>query len=535
MADSRREFLPFDLEVANEFSDEGGLLAPCQRQRMRARRGRVISKSTVLVAGAFVVFSVAFVAWGSHHLAGWDAKGVSIMADSNQRVAGTKGRIEVKEGCFTITDAKECCKHFDGRTWMYDGEPCVPAKPGTTFSNGRVCQPQCWVKGKCTWKEEIAGKMDGGHWHDSDPDMASEGVCELAEEGDEDISAKKGEGAAGGDGANTDKGAAGADGADTDKEAAGGGKVNTDKGAAGGGDANTDEAAAGGDGARGEGAAGGDGTNADEGSAQHERAAGGVGAGEVAAPAGTDGADKDGTGAGNNGAEEGKEGTKASSDTSEAAQAAADSDEAASKGDKGEGDEGGGVAGFFPQVPKAKTHKVWETCWIEETTYEPLDMEGTEPTSASSALECQKKCLNNEHCLHFSFWEIGKDCHLQDWRATAQPTRIGFVAGPRVCGGNLPESDYTDLGNETIFPKAYSCWVIARDYAPKIGIVELTESKSARQAAVKCQNACAENPDCGHFMLTFPARTCTMAFHNATSSPVAAHQVAGPPRCQPQP
>jgi len=565
---------------------------------------RLLSKASLVVAGAFIVFAVAFVAWGGHQAAGWDAKAVGIAADATHRVVGMAGRVEVKEGCFTITNAEECCKHFDGRPWMYTNEPCVPAQPGTKFSNGRVCQPQCWVEGKCTWQKEIAGEKRSGHWDEAD--AKTRAVCELVEEGDEGTSAKKAEGAAGGGGtaasgvgSSTDEGVAGRGGANNDEGGAGGGGGNTDEGAGGGGDGNTDEGAASGDGsskderAVGEGgsskddeasggggsskddeAAGGGGSSKDDGpasggggntekgaaaggggkaaeestgnggaaigsgaegedgtSTQNKAVAEGVGSGEAAVPAVTDGADKDGTGAGKNAAEDGKEGTEASSDASDATQpAAADSGEAASNGD-GTSEVKAHPASWFPEIPNVKAKRLEVTCWLEDRTYEPLDMEGTVPTSASSAFECQMKCVKKVGCLHFSFWEIGNDCHLQDWRSSVQPTRLGFVAGPRVCQGNLPAKHYVNLGNATIVPDEFSCWEVAKDYSPKIGIVEVGATRSAREAAVKCQAACAQNPDCGRFMMQFPSRTCTLAAHNATSSPLVGNQVAGLPKC----
>mmetsp|Transcript_4613 Transcript_4613/g.13104 ORF Transcript_4613/g.13104 Transcript_4613/m.13104 type:complete len:531 (+) Transcript_4613:44-1636(+) len=71
--------------------------------------------------------------------------------------------------------------------------------------------------------------------------------------------------------------------------------------------------------------------------------------------------------------------------------------------------------------------------------WEPLDMFGQPFQKAADAAECQRICEETMFCVHFSFWEVGGDCHLQDKYAFRTPLP-GFVSGAASCDTALPAS-----------------------------------------------------------------------------------------------
>merc|ERR1712113_1083672 len=80
-------------------------------------------------------------------------------------------------------------------------------------------------------------------------------------------------------------------------------------------------------------------------------------------------------------------------------------------------------------------------CQEHGVTYEPLDIihEGVRsPIHQPNISACQAHCKGTKQCWHFSYDVQNQLCHLEAIWAVKQYTRYGFVAGPRVCGEDIP-------------------------------------------------------------------------------------------------
>lgn len=61
-------------------------------------------------------------------------------------------------GCYTISDPVTCCRSSDGRSDnpVYGGQRCIPAKPGSTYPFGQVCDVECYALGTCGSSSQAA-------------------------------------------------------------------------------------------------------------------------------------------------------------------------------------------------------------------------------------------------------------------------------------------------------------------------------------------------------------------------------------------
>lgn len=76
-------------------------------------------------------------------------------------------------------------------------------------------------------------------------------------------------------------------------------------------------------------------------------------------------------------------------------------------------------------------------CFSVGFKFLPLDMPGQLGSTEKSAAACQKRCMLEMGCEHFSFWP-GGDCHLQDVNAkridvSEIPADASVTVGPREC------------------------------------------------------------------------------------------------------
>jgi len=148
-------------------------------------------------------------------------------------------------------------------------------------------------------------------------------------------------------------------------------------------------------------------------------------------------------------------------------------------------------------------------------------MPGTMARHAEDSTECQQMCANTTGCVHFSFWWIGKHCHLADAYAIRQTGRLGFISGPHGCWESLDQSKYIKKGDGTFVHKAYKCVELGALYTPLMGLAKHfpnTEGVSGIEAIKQCRSYCASTEGCARYTMVFPQRLCRMA--GATSSKV---------------
>mmetsp|Transcript_135753 Transcript_135753/g.343649 ORF Transcript_135753/g.343649 Transcript_135753/m.343649 type:complete len:403 (+) Transcript_135753:125-1333(+) len=281
------------------------------------------------------------------------------------------GLLPAEKGCYTITNREECCQHYDARPWDYHGSACVPSKKGTNFSNGRTCQPRCWVEGDCDWKFIMNGSNPHG--------KSVEGTCTTTTT-----------------------------------------KVTT-------------------------------------------------------------------------------------------------------------------TATTMTLSSTLTSTTLIPECWTEAVTFEPLNRNSTNPPAvAKSALECQELCQKEKSCFHFSFWKPGGHCYFQNVFAVPQPSRVGFVSGPKRCGQALDMTKWSDIGNDTWVPEKFDCIKVGYTLGSNIlnPNVDIDKTLKGPQATLACQKACAAESDCAHFAIEFPSKACKLASAGAAMSPTAHETVIGPPTCQ---
>jgi len=77
------------------------------------------------------------------------------------------------------------------------------------------------------------------------------------------------------------------------------------------------------------------------------------------------------------------------------------------------------------------------------------------------------------------------------------------------------------------------CFEVGSSYVPVIvgATKSFINATSSKEAVKACQKYCAGLPDCAHFVMAFPHRTCDVAAKSAVSSWPAWGHVSGPPTC----
>jgi len=141
-------------------------------------------------------------------------------------------------------------------------------------------------------------------------------------------------------------------------------------------------------------------------------------------------------------------------------------------------------------------------------------MPGTMARHAEDSTECQQMCANTTGCIHFSFWWIGKHCHLADAYAIRQTGRLGFISGPHGCWESLDQSKYIKKDDGTFVQNAYKCVELGTLYEPLMGLAKAfpgTEDVSGVEAIKQCRAYCASTEGCARYTMVFPHRLCRMA------------------------
>jgi len=159
-------------------------------------------------------------------------------------------------------------------------------------------------------------------------------------------------------------------------------------------------------------------------------------------------------------------------------------------------------------------------------------MPGTMPRSAEDATACQKQCADTQGCTHFSYWWIGKHCHLQDAYALRQTGRLGFTSGPFGCWDSLDKTKYIKKGESTFVHTSYKCAELGTLYTPLMGMSEHFSRKDpALEAVKKCRAYCASTKGCAYYTMVFPQRLCRMAGASAHKVTPYLGAVSGSPTC----
>jgi len=183
--------------------------------------------------------------------------------------------------------------------------------------------------------------------------------------------------------------------------------------------------------------------------------------------------------------------------------------------------------------PAQAQHTPVKDCYEESSIWEPLDMPHTAPAREPHASACQRRCEQTPGCTHFSYWTVGKNCHLQDAYAIHQSDRMGFVSGPFKCWKDLDPNKWIDKGYRTFVPKDLECVELGTLYSPIMGEIKTFPKSMAtgRQAINMCRNYCASVKDCLHFTIQFPARVCRVTGEGAHKLHPFMNAVSGNTTC----
>uniref|UniRef100_A0A7S1S034 Apple domain-containing protein n=1 Tax=Alexandrium catenella TaxID=2925 RepID=A0A7S1S034_ALECA len=193
---------------------------------------------------------------------------------------------------------------------------------------------------------------------------------------------------------------------------------------------------------------------------------------------------------------------------------------------------GSAVGSSSTPAPAADGNRTGASCFEDRVAWEPLDMPGATPSIAGSADECQLRCASTAGCTHFSYWWIGKNCHIQDAYAVRRTSRLGFTSGPFGCWESLDQDKYVREGL-TIVERSRRCEELSTLYEPAMGLSrEFTLEDITKTEAVKqCRDYCALTEGCEHYTMTFPDRLCQMAGAGANKVTPYANAVSGTPTC----
>lgn len=166
-------------------------------------------------------------------------------------------------------------------------------------------------------------------------------------------------------------------------------------------------------------------------------------------------------------------------------------------------------------------------CFESGVQWTPIDMRGTYGVKEVDEFACQKKCMETQGCSHFSFWKLGRLCHLQDRYAQRREYREGFISGPFQCWSYLVPGEYTKLDtNHTYVPTQFRCMQIGVTWAPDLTSTHMPDV-GHDELVFKCQQKCQDTEGCRHFTAMFPG-LCRLAGEFAV--PVPAEQaISGPP------
>jgi hypothetical protein len=176
-------------------------------------------------------------------------------------------------------------------------------------------------------------------------------------------------------------------------------------------------------------------------------------------------------------------------------------------------------------------------CFEESTTWEPVDMPGTHGVTVADARACQELCTKTADCRHFTFWELGRLCHLEDAFASQQNTRLGFTSGPFKCWDQVDHSLYMRSGNSTILPKEFACIERGILYSPILGVPKYFRQfprteEGTLEAITACRQRCVSTQSCGHWTLNRHEHMCRLARQGANRLSADYFTLSGQSTCK---
>jgi len=153
-------------------------------------------------------------------------------------------------------------------------------------------------------------------------------------------------------------------------------------------------------------------------------------------------------------------------------------------------------------------------------------------TQEADTFACQQRCRKTEGCMHFSYWKVGGDCHLQDAYALRQKRRYGFVSGPFQCWSSILNRDqFIKYDNYTYLSPTFGCIELGTMYSPAMVTPKVLATDIHRwDAIVLCQKLCAITNGCAHFTVQFP-RVCNLVSARAKPLHPFFGAVSGPAKC----
>jgi len=124
---------------------------------------------------------------------------------------------------------------------------------------------------------------------------------------------------------------------------------------------------------------------------------------------------------------------------------------------------------------ESEVAQVLGTCYEKDTAYSPLDMPGESQTLEDEASSCQARCRATTGCTHFTYFVVGRFCHLTNGLALRMLGSLGAISGPSDCKGSdfvmkdawvghsglMPQGSLGAGGSFVLMFAAISCSVLA--------------------------------------------------------------------------
>jgi len=143
------------------------------------------------------------------------------------------------------------------------------------------------------------------------------------------------------------------------------------------------------------------------------------------------------------------------------------------------------------------------------------------------AVACQEECQKVKGCATFSFWTKGGHCHLQDKSASRQQYGFGYESGHRECS----KDDLVTQTTTNPIPENERCIQDGLIWSPLLAPMVKFEGVSEDEAAVKCQQMCADEEKCARFQFDPSTRECGLASTSADPMLGKPGILSGPPAC----
>jgi len=180
----------------------------------------------------------------------------------------------------------------------------------------------------------------------------------------------------------------------------------------------------------------------------------------------------------------------------------------------------------------------------EAKAWEPLDMSGHGLKVTADAHECKQRCESIEGCAHWTFWRLGRRCHIEDSFALPSSHRFGFSGGGKHCarpGGEAPlKSPTGELEHYTSLTPELGCVDIGAFRLPtlfgkfprRMQVNSMLDKHTREIIGIQmCRDHCKNISDSMYFSIHFPDSTCTCSGEGSTRLYPLFMSVSGPVNC----